>query len=374
MYRINVEDKTINEMEEVRFQDMGVKERYDIQQWIKYDPRILGEDLLIIQEEFDGFDMTKERLDLMALDKNGNLVVIENKRDDSGKYVDWQAIKYVSYCSTLSKLQIIDIYKEYLRKNNKDIDAEKAENEINNFLDNDSLNYPTNIQRIILVAGKFDNEALSAAQWLLNNGIDISCVQLKPYKYKDEYILDSDIILPQKELKEYLLQLAAQKQDIAEQQKNNIKQSELQYQEFWGNFHQKYDMKNTAFENRTSWNNNKCSWMNASAELGVSGINYQFVANKKEFRMELYIETLGDATYHQSLFDFLYNNKLDIEEIIGQANWKKGEGVSSKVAVVNNNFSLDNRDDWEGIFDFFIENLEKFEKAFSKYKGKMPLK
>lgn len=38
-----------------------------------------GEELLIIQKEFDGFDDTRERLDLLALDKDGNLVIIENK-------------------------------------------------------------------------------------------------------------------------------------------------------------------------------------------------------------------------------------------------------------------------------------------------------
>ena len=50
-------------------------------------PGCLGEELLIIQKEFSGFDDTQERLDLLALDKDGRLVVIENKLDDSGR--DW---------------------------------------------------------------------------------------------------------------------------------------------------------------------------------------------------------------------------------------------------------------------------------------------
>jgi RecB family endonuclease NucS len=63
---------------------------------------------LIIQKEFDGFNDTKERLDLLALDKQGNLVIIENKLDDSGKDVTWQVIKYASlggknYLSILSE-------------------------------------------------------------------------------------------------------------------------------------------------------------------------------------------------------------------------------------------------------------------------------
>jgi hypothetical protein len=76
----------------------------------------LGEELLIIQKEFDGFQDTNERLDLLALDKQGCLVVIENKLDDTGRDVTWQALKYASYCSTLSKEQIRAIYQSYLDK------------------------------------------------------------------------------------------------------------------------------------------------------------------------------------------------------------------------------------------------------------------
>jgi hypothetical protein len=43
--------------------------------------------MLIIQKEFCGFNDTNERLDLLALDKWGNLVIIENKLDDSGRDV-----------------------------------------------------------------------------------------------------------------------------------------------------------------------------------------------------------------------------------------------------------------------------------------------
>ena len=41
------------------------------------------------------------------MDKSGNLVIIENKLDDSGKDVTWQSLKYASYCSGLTKENII---------------------------------------------------------------------------------------------------------------------------------------------------------------------------------------------------------------------------------------------------------------------------
>ena len=36
-------------------------------------------ELLVNKKEFSRFEDTKERLDLLALDKKGNLVIIENK-------------------------------------------------------------------------------------------------------------------------------------------------------------------------------------------------------------------------------------------------------------------------------------------------------
>lgn len=78
-----------------------------MQEWTAKNPEVLGEELLVIQKEFDGFSDTHERLDLLALDKEGKLVIIENKLDDSGRDVTWQAIKYASYCSSMSQDEIV---------------------------------------------------------------------------------------------------------------------------------------------------------------------------------------------------------------------------------------------------------------------------
>lgn len=110
MFSINKDDNTIEKIQPTKFSDLGFSERNHLQEWIAKNPAALGEELLIIQKEFDGFDDTRERLDLLALDKDGNLVIIENKLDDSGRNVTWQALKYASYCSTLTKDQIVEIY------------------------------------------------------------------------------------------------------------------------------------------------------------------------------------------------------------------------------------------------------------------------
>jgi RecB family endonuclease NucS len=123
MYRINRQTNRITRLKEMSFSELGFSERNHLQEWLANQPDALGEELLIIQKEFDGFDDTKERLDLLTIDKQGSLVIIENKLDDSGRNVVWQSLKYASYCSTLSKLKIAEIYQKYLDKTEPGKDA-----------------------------------------------------------------------------------------------------------------------------------------------------------------------------------------------------------------------------------------------------------
>tara|TARA_B110000503_G_C7116707_1_gene400711 strand:+ start:1116 stop:1385 length:270 start_codon:yes stop_codon:yes gene_type:complete len=89
MYIINKQTNRIEKIESTTFKHLGFRERENLQEWIANNPSCLNEDILIIQKEFDGFFDTNERLDLLAIDKQGNLVIIENKLDDTGKNVTW---------------------------------------------------------------------------------------------------------------------------------------------------------------------------------------------------------------------------------------------------------------------------------------------
>ena len=112
MFRVDRNRNRLSRLTQRRFADLALRERDHLKEWLVHQPDSLGEDLLIIQKEFDGFDETRERFDLLALDKQGNLVVIENKLDDSGRYVTWQALKYTAYVSGLNRGQIVDIHQQ----------------------------------------------------------------------------------------------------------------------------------------------------------------------------------------------------------------------------------------------------------------------
>jgi RecB family endonuclease NucS len=162
MYKINKEENNISKIDERKFSELGFKEREHLQEWIAKNPSCLGEDLLVIQKEFSGFNDTSERLDLLAMDKTGDLVIIENKLDDSGRDVVWQAQKYASYCSSLTKTQIIKIYQNFLQKERRE---EKAADNLLDFfgiedLDAKEFNTPQS-QKIFFVASSFRKEVTS---------------------------------------------------------------------------------------------------------------------------------------------------------------------------------------------------------------------
>ena len=180
LFRIDPDNRESEAVTEVDFEQMGLRERRDIQEWVAANPRILGDDLLIVGKEFSGFDRTNERLELLAVDGAGRLVVIELKRDDSGTDAHWQAIKYASYLQRASTSDIVKLAAEH-----RSCAPEEAELLLLQHLGTDDLNALNHDQRIILASHRFAPEVTSAALWLNRKapGEDlITCVALTPYR------------------------------------------------------------------------------------------------------------------------------------------------------------------------------------------------
>ncbi len=81
MFRVDVNNKQLIELKLTGFYELGLRERFDIQEWIEKSPTILGEELLVIGKEV--ILPSGKRLDLLCVDKAAALVVVELKRDDS---------------------------------------------------------------------------------------------------------------------------------------------------------------------------------------------------------------------------------------------------------------------------------------------------
>jgi len=208
MYKVDIQNKKLIQMSPTSFHNENLKERYDIQEWIEKNPEIIENELLIIGKEV--ILPSDIRLDLLALDKKSNLVILELKRDESGKDVAWQAIKYASYCSNFSPTDIFRQYAEYLGS-----DEDEAERIIEEFIDSENFEDLNSSQRIILVSKDFHSDVVSSVLWLRDFGVDVSCVKLSPYTDKngDLFIIPNKII-PLPEAEDYLIQKEKKQKEI----------------------------------------------------------------------------------------------------------------------------------------------------------------
>ena len=216
MFRIDPENRESEAIDEVEFARLGLQERRDIQEWVAANPGILGDDLLMVGKEFSGFDRTSERLDLLAVDTDGKLVIIELKRDDTGADAHWQAIKYASYLRKASPEEIIRILADYAK-----IAEEEAEMKLREHLDADDLNDVLNKdQRIIIASHRFAPEVTSAVLWLNEKFPDenrITCVQLVPYhdKITGSLYVQASTIIPVPGVDEYVIRVSDATQEGA---------------------------------------------------------------------------------------------------------------------------------------------------------------
>lgn len=361
MYIINSNDNSLAKIEECTFKSLGFDERNNLQEWIAKEPSSLGEELLIIQKEFDGFSDTRERLDLLALDKLGNLVIIENKLDDSGRDVTWQAIKYASYCSSLTKQDIIEIYQKYLGA------GVSAEESLSEFFDgNDLSDIEINVgnsQRIFFVAANFRKEVTSSVMWLLNFNMRIKCFKVTPFKYNDQVLLEFDQIIPIKEADEYTIKIAAKNQSEA-QESAATRIRHTNRMNFWSEFIE-YNKANGGLFS-TSTPSTDC-WI-SKAIKGYGGVSINIIICKTSIRSEVYIST-GDKTTNKEIFDYLHSHEEEIEAKYGaKLVWQRlSDKISCRIREDVDNLSYLDPNDWNEIFEYFVSSANKFMNAFSPY-------
>ena len=356
-------DKTNNEVEEVTkktFKELGFKERQHLQEWIAKNPSVFGEDLLIIQKEFAGFSDTNERIDLIALDKEGQLVVIENKLDDSGKDVVWQALKYTSYCSSLSKDNIRKMFQKYLDNNNQKITAEEKLSEFFDETDYDELILNQGFsQRILLVAANFRKEVTSTMMWLMNYKLRIQAFRVTPYKHENQVFINFEQILPLKDAEDFMIGWAEKVHDQVESEE--LKTRHVIRKEFWVKLLENLNAtkKSDLFQNISP---SKYNWISAGS--GIGGVTYNFAISKNYGRVELYIDK-GEKDVNEFIFQQLFDKKEDIEKTFsGDLQWEKLE--EKRACRIKSEIKLNvfEKENWDKMISFMTEQMIEIEGVF----------
>jgi hypothetical protein len=164
------------------FSSVNLQERRDLQRLLRENIEVIAPDTLVISEEFGEWEDSKRRIDLLALDRDANLVVIELKRTDDGGHMELQAIRYASMVSTMTFDSAVEIFAQFLKAQGKT--GQDPRTVILDFLGWDASDEDEFAQdvRIVLASADFSREITSSVLWLAAHGIDIRCVRLKPYR------------------------------------------------------------------------------------------------------------------------------------------------------------------------------------------------
>jgi CxxC motif-containing protein len=215
------------EITNTNFKSLNLKEEH-VEEFLRSNIEVIFQDetLLVVGKQV----VNKEngRSDLTAVDQNGNLVLIEIKRDvddikQRREAFEFQAIRYAAnYAKIKTTDELVDkIFASYIEKFKDEFELgdltayEKATRILNDFLEkNNAAKTFNSKQRIILIASSFDSQTLSAVAWLIANNVDISCFELSPMKIGDNYFIDINRILPPPALEDFYVEVDNKKRPV----------------------------------------------------------------------------------------------------------------------------------------------------------------
>lgn len=202
---IKINQNEFRPLEKSTLEQRKLTEPYDLERWIMEYPEVIDGSVKIITHQFNRWasehSKQADRLDILAIDNNKQIVVIELKRV-SDKYVHLQALTYAALSSSFDFEVIVDEYQQWVNKeSNREIDNQIAREEIirtfdDGMEDGEELDFSN--PRICLVAPDFPDQVLTTIQWLNEVAPDlvIECHQFQVYEDGDDTFVSFNRIFP----------------------------------------------------------------------------------------------------------------------------------------------------------------------------------
>ena len=201
----------------------------DLQRLLRDKPEAIERGLFIVAEEYSNWAESSRRIDLLGLDKEGNIVVVELKRD-KGPFMDLQAIRYAALVSTMTFNDLVKAHSAFLSKSEQEATegaesqeepTEASRKSLLSFLDKESDDEVEigSTPRVILVAPEFPIELTTVVLWLNDQELDVKCVQAIPYKLGEELLIDISQVIPLKEAADYQVEKAEKEREARAAQK-----------------------------------------------------------------------------------------------------------------------------------------------------------
>jgi hypothetical protein len=360
-----VTQKQFRRIEDADFAASGVKERADIQRLLRTQIDVISEDLYVLAEEFSDWEDSKRRIDLLAIDTNANLVVVELKRTGDGGHMELQAIRYAAMLSAMTFERAVQIHATFLTGIGED--ATKAESRVLEFLDwsePDKEAFAADT-RIILVSANFSKELTTSVLWLIDQGIDIKCVRMRPYKDNGRTLVDVHQIIPLPEATEYQVQL---REKGTEGRRQRTERYDIRHK-FWEGVVLCAKEQDGLHANIKP---GRHGWLGTGS--GIRGLGLNLAVKQESSEAELYIDR-GDHDENKRIFDQLMNDRSSIEAAFPfPVEWQRLEGRRAcRIKSVVDGGYRNPEDDWPKIQNELVDRMTVLEKALRPSLDKLKL-
>lgn len=164
-----------------------------IQKWVESDISIISDDLIFIGSKVIT-DHNKE-IDILAIDSEGDLVIIELKRDKTPREVVSQALDYAAYCATLTE----DDINKLLQKNG-------SSETIEDLLIAKGFSYEdidiNEDQKILIVGTSIDPITERIVRFLSSKAVQINVTTFNYHKLNDDEYLTRNVLLEELEIEQ----------------------------------------------------------------------------------------------------------------------------------------------------------------------------
>jgi len=221
---------------------------------------------------------------------------------------------------------------------------------------------------IVLAAGDFSKELTTAVMWLIDRGINIRCVRMKPYRMVDgTLLLDVQQLIPLPEATDFQTQIGVKKQ--AERQSRSDRH-DLRLK-FWEGLLEHAKSKVDVHANRKPTKDN---WISGS--IGRAGFQLVYTVRKHDAQVELWIGLgPGQTEKNKAAFKALEAQKSDIQTDFSDAlDWQElPEGEGCRIRYVIEGGYKSPPEQWPAIQEKLADAMVRLDKTMRARVAKLTL-
>ena len=186
------EDRKFGKLEPLRF-----GEEREFEDLLEKDATlVLGEPLCIISRQ-PPLSTSKQKVDLLALDRQGNCVIIELKRGKPSRTAVTQILEYAAGVSQLSFIELEQLAYRWCQQQGKEFSTLTAlHSEFFGYTPGDIRKSAFNQkQRLVLISEGVDTRVLEVAEYLRALGLDLTYISYFSYYAPDEILVATETVL-----------------------------------------------------------------------------------------------------------------------------------------------------------------------------------